>query len=61
MLFQEGEEVIKDILASCKKLPIENMSGDEIKTEVEKLKQKVLEKDNPYLNILLSKSIPLNV
>lgn len=60
-IVQEGEAIINEILNSCKKLPLDELSPDEIKTEIERLRSEVLSKNNAYLNILVDKSVPTYV
>ena len=52
---QEGEQIIKDFLAEAAKLPVESMSEEEAASEVEKLRENVLAKNNPYIQALLAK------
>ena len=52
--FQEGEEIIKDFLSSVKKLPMNELSDAEFMSEIEKLKQNVVDKDNAYVKDILA-------
>ncbi|XP_048577460.1 DNA mismatch repair protein Msh2 isoform X2 [Nematostella vectensis] len=53
---QEGEVIIKDFLQKVNQLQLETMTDEQIYEEVQKLKQGVQEKGNPYINGLVLKS-----
>lgn len=55
LLKQDGEEIIKDFLSQVAKLPVETMTDEQTAHEVSKLKEKVLAKNNPYIQELLVK------
>lgn len=55
LLKQDGEEIIKDFLSQVAKLPVETMTDEQTSHEVSKLKEKVLAKNNPYIQELLVK------
>lgn len=52
---KDGEEIIKDFLSQVAKLPVETMTDEQTAHEVSKLKEKVLAKNNPYIQELLAK------
>lgn len=51
---QEGEQIIKDFLSAIKKLPLSSLTPQELKGEVEKLKDEVKAKNNLYIEDVLS-------
>lgn len=52
---QEGERLIKEFLGQIKSLPLDTLSDDQVMAEVDKLKQNVESKGNPYIRELLAK------
>ncbi|KXJ23745.1 DNA mismatch repair protein Msh2 [Exaiptasia diaphana] len=52
---QDGEKIIKDFLSQVKSLPLDQLTDEQIMTEVDKLKQNVQAQDNPYVQELLAK------
>ncbi|XP_078375068.1 DNA mismatch repair protein Msh2-like [Oculina patagonica] len=52
---QDGEEIIKDFLSQVAKLPVENMTEEQTACKVSELKDKVLARNNPYIQELLAK------
>ncbi|XP_069139332.1 DNA mismatch repair protein Msh2-like [Argopecten irradians] len=52
---EEGEDIIKDFLSKVKKLPLSTLSPDEAITELSKLKACVKEKNNPYVEDVISR------
>ncbi|XP_014279145.1 DNA mismatch repair protein Msh2 [Halyomorpha halys] len=60
-IIKEGEEKMKEVLERCKQLPIDNLSQEELIAEIDKMRAKVMEEDNPYLNLLINKSVPVFV
>ncbi|XP_033740541.1 DNA mismatch repair protein Msh2-like [Pecten maximus] len=52
---EEGEDIIKDFLSKVKKLPLSSLSPDEAITELNKLKACVKEKNNPYVEDVISR------
>ena len=55
LIFQDGEEIIKDFLGQVAKLPVETMTEEQTACEVLKLKEKVLTRNNPYIQELVAK------
>jgi len=53
--FQEGEEIISDFLAKVKKLPLSSMSVDQALEELDKLRDEVKAKNNPYVEDVLAR------
>ncbi|XP_050392192.1 DNA mismatch repair protein Msh2 [Patella vulgata] len=53
---QEGEELIHDFLQRVKKLPINSMTEEDLKKEVDKLKEEISAKNNPYIKDILAKT-----
>lgn len=52
---QEGETIIKDFLNQVKSLPLDKLSDDQVMAELDKLKNTVEAKGNPYIRELLAK------
>ena len=52
---QDGEEIIKDFLSQVAQLPVETMTDEQTAHEVSRLKEKVLARNNPYIQELLAK------
>ncbi|XP_060078247.1 DNA mismatch repair protein Msh2-like [Ylistrum balloti] len=52
---EEGEEIIKDFLSKVKKLPLSSLSPEDAITELNKLKACVKEKNNPYVEDVISR------
>lgn len=52
---------MKEILESCIQLPVDNLSQEELVTEIENMRAKVMKEDNPYLNLVINKSVPVFV
>ena len=55
LIFQDGEEIIKDFLGQVAKLPVETMTEEQTANEVSKLKKQVLARNNPYIQELVAK------
>lgn len=55
LLFQEGEEIIHNFLKKVKNLPLSTMSGKEAMDEINKLKEEVAAKKNPYVQDVLAR------
>ncbi|XP_076855816.1 DNA mismatch repair protein Msh2 [Brachyhypopomus gauderio] len=51
---QEGEKIIEAFLAKVKQLPIEEMSEEDVKAELGKMKAEVVAQNNGYINKILS-------
>ena len=54
-LLQEGEEIIQDFLSKVKKIPVSDMTEEQVLAEVMKLKDEVNAKGNPYIKDVLSR------
>ena len=55
VMFQEGEKIISDFLSEVKKLPLSSMSEDQALEELNKLKETVKAKNNPYVDDVLAR------
>jgi hypothetical protein len=51
---QEGEQMMEECLAECKRLRTKSLSSDELEREVERLRDGVLKKGNAYVAALLN-------
>uniref|UniRef100_A0A8C5HRN0 DNA mismatch repair protein n=1 Tax=Gouania willdenowi TaxID=441366 RepID=A0A8C5HRN0_GOUWI len=54
---QVGENLIEDFLQRVKSLPVATMTEDEVKSELKKMKQKLLHENNSYISDILSRSM----
>ena len=54
-LLQEGEELITEFLTKFKCLPLSSLSDEEAVKEIEKLKQDIQAKSNPFIQDILAK------
>ncbi|CAG2197296.1 MSH2 [Mytilus edulis] len=52
---EEGEEIIEEFLKKVKALPIDSMSEGDLTKELNKLKDNVKSKNNPYVNDVLAR------
>lgn len=52
---QEGNHIIEEFLKSCKQLQKEEDVDEEFEHKVKRLKQSVIDNNNPYVNALLNK------
>lgn len=55
LFWQEGEEIIEEFLKKVKALPIDSMSEGDLTKELNKLKDNVKSKNNPYVNDVLAR------
>lgn len=55
--FQVGESLILDFLDKAKSLPVGNMTDDEVKTELRRIKQELAAKNNTYITEILSRCV----
>ncbi|MBN3320286.1 MSH2 protein, partial [Atractosteus spatula] len=53
---QEGEKLIEDFLSKVKALPVSDMSEEEIKEELKKMKAEILTKNNGFVNEIVARS-----
>ena len=55
LILQEGEEIIADFLKKVQALPLSELSDEAAMTELDKLKQEVKERNNPYVEDVLAR------
>ncbi|XP_030255878.1 DNA mismatch repair protein Msh2 [Sparus aurata] len=55
---QAGENLIQGFLEKVKSLPSDNMSEEEVKTELRRMKKELVAKNNTYITEMLSRCVP---
>lgn len=53
-IIQEGEKIMEEMIAECKKLQVNNMSDEELAEALNRLKQEALSRNNPYIEALIA-------
>lgn len=56
--FQEGENLIQNFLDQAKSLPVANMSEEEVKAELRRMKQELFARNNRYISEILARCVP---
>lgn len=53
-----GENLIKDFLEKAKSLSVATMSEEEVKAELQRMKQELIVKNNTYITEILARCVP---